>query len=49
MIGLVAFGVAVVGGGAWLRWAVGPVVMAYEIGRRAERIRATISSRAGAR
>ena len=30
---------AVIAAGAWLRFAVAPVLFAYEIGRRVERIR----------
>ena len=30
---------AALGVGAWLKWATLPVVMAYEIGRAAERVR----------
>jgi hypothetical protein len=33
-----AAAVAVVSAGAYLRWSVKPVLMAYEVGRQAERI-----------
>ena len=39
MTGLVIAAVAVIAAGAYIRWGVNPVLIAYEIGRRVERIR----------
>jgi hypothetical protein len=36
---IAGIGAGTVGAGVWLRWALIPVMLAFEFGRRAERIR----------
>jgi hypothetical protein len=39
MTGLAIGAAVVIAAGAWLRWGAGPVTIAYEIGKRVERLR----------
>ena len=49
MIVILAAAVAIAFAGAWLRWAVIPMMIAYDLGRRAERLCAQLRGRADLR